>query len=132
MTDQPDQSVAWLSRLPGFATGLFFGFLSGYVSNWAWEKFRPKRKDTHVKIELTEGSANFSGIMTHENSEQVLDLMKAAAAERSEPKSKSSTYDASSAQGKTGVSSGETVKIADSIAITLMDKNGNITETREI
>ena len=31
-----------------------------------------------------------------------------------------------------GFSSGETVKIADSTALTLMDKNGNITETREI
>tara|TARA_R110000851_G_C12860622_1_gene543901 strand:- start:128 stop:451 length:324 start_codon:yes stop_codon:yes gene_type:complete len=105
MAGQPDEDVAWWSRLlhegPGFLYGFGLGVLSGYFGNWAWAKFRPKRKDNHMKLEVTDDGAQFTGLMNHENSEQILKVMKAAAKTSSSKKRQGSSYDTSGAQEKT-------------------------------
>ncbi|GDY26002.1 hypothetical protein AHAT_18920 [Agarivorans sp. Toyoura001] len=76
----PENPTAWLHLLtntPGFLWGLMLGTFTGYLGNWAWEKFKPKKKHGHLLTEADNTGTTFSGRMTEENREQVIKTLRA-------------------------------------------------------
>ena len=80
---------------PGFVYGFVLGVVSGYFGNWAWEKFKPRRRKPHISIEMTDDGTFFTGNMSEENSKKVLSLMRAAAAKPSSKVQRGSSYQSS-------------------------------------
>ncbi len=79
----PEAPQGWplfLGKIAIFIYGFFLGVITSYLGNWAWEKFRPRKKEPHLSLEYDEQGTSFTGRFGKERNENILRLLLASAA----------------------------------------------------
>ena len=84
--------VKWLDKIPGFVYGFFVGVVSGYFANWAWERFRPRRREPHLNIEVGKHGTYFTGLFPPEQQSKFIKVLEAAAKTTPRKKKQSTPY----------------------------------------
>jgi hypothetical protein len=80
---EPENPINWapmLTNTAGFIWGFLLGGATGYLGNWLWDKFKPKKKNGHLITDTDEHGTSFTGHINPENKEQVLKTLKASVA----------------------------------------------------
>jgi len=91
----PESPLAWKSVIegaPGFAYGFMVGAFSSYCANWAWDKFKPRKKNPHLSLEQDEHGTRFTGLMSKGNEKEFLRILRAASTVTSNKSRKGSSY----------------------------------------
>lgn len=96
MTEPGEQSTPFwidaLTKVPGFVIGFFLGVLSGYFGNWAWEKWKPRKKEPHLKLEVENGKTHFSGMFPENDQSQYIKVLREASKFPAQKKQEPSEY----------------------------------------
>lgn len=89
-----DPNSPWYSvfvNTIGFILGFALGGLSGYLGNWLWFRFGPTRNCPHLSTTQNSETATFSGVMTHENKDDIIKTLKSIQVRPPEDSSVTST-----------------------------------------
>ncbi len=64
-TSEPQWWVQLIQGAPRFSYGFIIGAFSGFCANWAWDKVKNLKKNSHLNLAIDEEGTTFSGRMEH-------------------------------------------------------------------